>query len=174
MAQLEGGTIAKGYLFSRRRFDFLARIGRALGNRGSEILPVLLPIGFRKSLYPPAYGEKLFEILSQYKFALNVHVGSSGQYAGNIRLFETTGCGVCLITDNKKNMDELFAADEVILYSTQDDLTKTIRELIANPMDYEEIAEKGHRRTINDHSYQSRVVKVIETIVQYHQNNRGS
>ena len=46
-------------------------------------------------------------------FVLNIH---SDEFwlitGGNIRMFEATGVGSCLLTDHKQNLQDLFIPDE--------------------------------------------------------------
>jgi len=47
-------------------------------------------------------------VLKGSKVVLNIHADSSPRFASNMRLFETTGMGACLLTDGRKNLTELF------------------------------------------------------------------
>lgn len=62
----------------------------------------------KKRIYPPVYGRGMYYKLAQSKLVLNVHADSSPEYAPNVRLFETTSVGTCLLTDWKKNKNDLF------------------------------------------------------------------
>ena len=48
--------------------------------------------------------EKLFE----YKICFNNHNRATGDSACNMRLFEATGMGCCLLTDHKSDLNTLF------------------------------------------------------------------
>ena len=78
-----------------------------------------------KKVAPPLFGSKLYELLTDSLITLNVHGHVNANYgkakfaAGNIRLFEATGAGCCLLTDHLPHIEEFFIPDEeIITYKT--------------------------------------------------------
>lgn len=105
----------------------------------------------------PVYGNDLFEIMRSSKISLNFHIDSSGLYAGNARLFEATGMGSCLVTDEKKNLSTLFSPDtEVVTYKNATDCAEKIRWLLDHPRERQEIALAGQRRCLREHTFEKR------------------
>lgn len=103
------------------------------------------------------YGMKMYEILHRSRLSLNVHVDMAGAFTGNMRLFEATGVGSCLLTDWKEDMPTLFQSDvEVMTYKSVDDCLEKARWLIDHPSLCREIAEAGQRRTLAEHTYAQR------------------
>ena len=71
---------------------------------------------------PPVFGVKMFQTLRQSRVVLNTHIDVSPLSASNMRLFEATGVGTCLLTDWKENLAELFEPDkEVLTYNSTEE-----------------------------------------------------
>jgi spore maturation protein CgeB len=91
------------------------------------------------------------------QIAVNVHIGVAGGLAGNMRMFEATGCGALLLTEEAPNLAELFApGEEVVSYTGVDDLVGKIKHYLARPEDAARIAAAGQRRTHSEYSTQNR------------------
>jgi len=54
----------------------------------------------------------MYKALSRAKIGFNIHADIASDYAANMRMFEVTGVGSCLITDWKPNLHELFEDGE--------------------------------------------------------------
>ena len=138
-------------------------IGRAAYWTESPMLPV------NRSLKPfisqPVFGLEMFQVIHDSKLTLNIHADSSPRYASNMRLFETTGVGTCMVTDWKENLSELFELDkEVVAYKTIDECVEKVRWLLEHPEEREGIARAGQRRTLKEHTFMHRAVRLDEII----------
>ena len=81
---------------------------------------------------------------------MNIHIGVAGDYAGNMRIFEVTGVGSCLLTDNKKNMSDLFEpGKEVVVYDSPEDCIAKVKWLLENENERKKIAGSGQKKTLN-------------------------
>ena len=104
-----------------------------------------------------AYGLKMYNILANSKITINSH-GDKVHKAANMRLFESTGAGSCLVTDWKSNLHELFEIDkEVIAYKSIEECIEKIKWLLANEKELEAIAKAGQRRTLENYSFEIRI-----------------
>lgn len=113
----------------------------------------------------PVYGMNMFELIYNSKIVLNIHGEVAGNFAGNVRLFETTGMGTCLLTDNKKNLNELFKVnEEVITYSSVDDCIDKVKWLLSNDDERKKIAFAGQERTLKEHTIQNRCLLIKDII----------
>jgi spore maturation protein CgeB len=111
------------------------------------------------------YGLDMLNTLASSASTLNVHIDDTGDYTGNIRLFEATGVGTCLLTDWKKDLGELFDIDrEVVAFRSLDECLEKARWLLDHPQACEEIGKAGQRRTLEKHSYANRVEELDEII----------
>ena len=124
-----------------------------------------LPPRIRKRAQPPVFGLDMYRELRRSKITLNVHGDVSSTEANNLRLWEATGVGSCLVTDEKSNMGDLFdVGSEVVTYSSPEECAVRIRDLLANDAERERIADAGQRRTLRDHTYDARAVEVDQLI----------
>lgn len=154
----------------------VAKLGRTMEGMGLSI-PALTqpPPGpvvknmlreYPGRLHDPVVALEYFKILSRSKINLNNHIDCAGEFAGNIRLFEATGMGACLVTDWKINMPEMFEPDvEVITYRNTEECAEKVRYLLDNPDQLQRIASAGQRRTLRDHTYQRRTEE-LDKILQ--------
>lgn len=127
------------------------------------ILPVnkkLIPF-----LKPAVFGLEMYQTILDSKITLNIHADSSPTHASNMRLFETTGVGTCLLTDWKENLSELFEIDrEVVTYKSVDECIEKARWLLEQSQERELIAKAGQARTLKDHTFAQRAVQLDEII----------
>jgi spore maturation protein CgeB len=108
----------------------------------------------KQLLKPAVFGLEMFETLQASKVSLNVHADSSPTYASNMRLFETTGVGTCLVTEWRKNLFELFEPDkEVVTYRSPEECLEKIKWLLEHPEECQAIAKAGQARTLKDHTF---------------------
>ncbi len=118
------------------------------------------------SVKPPVFGMDMYKVLSKSKLCFNIHGDIAKKCAGNVRLFEATGAGTCLVTDWKKNMSDLFELDkEVVTYKSVDECLEKVKWLLANPNEAKKIAKAGQDRTLKDHTIKNRV-KIVDTALK--------
>jgi spore maturation protein CgeB len=68
-------------------------------------------------------------------------------------MYEATGVGSCLVTDWKRNLGDLFDADEeVVTYRTPEECADKVRYLLRHDELRNKIARAGQVRTHRDHS----------------------
>lgn len=123
----------------------------------------------RKNFHGGSWGLGMFNILYNSKITMTKHIDSvAGDYANNMTLFEATGVGTLLITDEKKNLAELFNVnEEIVTYKDAEDLATKIKYYLAHEDEREKIALAGQRRTLKDHSYKVRVAELITIVNKY-------
>jgi spore maturation protein CgeB len=127
---------------------------------GIEKLAADSPI--RKRYRGVAWGLDMYRVLARSRISLNYHIELSGEYANNMRLYETTGVGTLLMTDWKRNLHELFEPDvEVVAYRTSEECAEKIRYLLEHEEERARIAKAGQTRTLRDHTYRSRMAELV-------------
>lgn len=118
-----------------------------------------------RSNHPPLYGIDMYNLFSESKIVLNIHIGVAGDYAGNMRMFEVTGVGSCLLTDNKKNLADLFeAGKEVVVYDSPEDCINKVKWLFEHEKEREQIARLGQKKTLESHTVENRCKSIIDII----------
>lgn len=111
------------------------------------------------------FGLKYYSTLSQYNICLNMHGTRMNYGAGNLRMFEATGVGTCLLTDDRSENADLFDInDEIVVYSSFEDLIEKAKWLIRNPKTAIEIALSGQKKTLNKHTYRNKAECLNEYI----------
>jgi hypothetical protein len=115
----------------------------------------------RRRHHGEAWGIDMYRILHASRIALNRHIGAAGAYANNMRLYEATGVGSMLLTDERVNLGELFEPGrEVVTYRTADELADRARHYLEHEDERQAIATAGQRRTLRDHGYDTRMVEL--------------
>jgi spore maturation protein CgeB len=113
----------------------------------------------------PVYGIEMYNLFLHSRIVLNYHIGVAGEYAGNMRMFEVTGVGSCLLTDNKKNMHELFDTEnEVVTYDGEDDCIEKVRWLMEHEDERKKIAKCGNQKTLSSHTVENRCALIYEIL----------
>lgn len=162
MAYLVGNALKKAGLQSvAQRLPGVKKAGLLSGfPKKTEVSDTL-----KSLVQPPVYGLDMFRALQQAKTGFNVHIDAAGNYAANMRLFETTGVGTCLVTDWKQNMKTLFEPDtEVVTYRSAAECVEKVQWLLNHPKERESIAQAGQRRTLQQHNYTLRAHQLHDLI----------
>jgi spore maturation protein CgeB len=114
--------------------------------------PALKPV-----IKSPVYGLEMFQVLHDSHVVLNAHADSSPQYVSNMRLFETTGVGTCMLVDWKENLADLFDVDkEVVAYRSVGECLEKVQWLSEHPEEGAAIAIAGQKRTLAEHTFSHR------------------
>lgn len=124
-----------------------------------------LPDRLLRALEPAVFGLGMYRVLRESRVVLNIHADSSPRFASNMRLFETTGVGACLLTDARENLSQLFEpGKEVVAYASADECADKMHWLVANPVAAERIARAGQERCLRDHTFAKRAVRLDKLI----------
>ena len=130
--------------------------------------PLRAPTNARlaKLCRPPVFGLEYFQILRDSVVSLNTHADTSPRFASNLRLFEATGVGSCLLTDWKDNIRELFEPDcEIVTYRTAKEAAAKAQWLDENPDEAQKIGLAAMRRTATAHGYLHRAAELHDLIL---------
>lgn len=104
------------------------------------------------------HGLPMYQFLGESLVAFNVHIDNARNVASNMRLFEATGMGACLLTDGGEGMSEYFEPDrEVVVYAGANEAVEKARWLLANPEKARAIGEAGFQRALRDHTFEKRI-----------------
>jgi hypothetical protein len=114
-------------------------------------------------IHPSAPGLLTEARLADSRVTVNAHGDSIGD-VGNMRMFEATASGVCLLSDSGPNMSDLYEEDkEVVTYSSVDEAVEKARFLLDNPMHAEAIAGAAQRRYLASHTPLVRARELVAT-----------
>ncbi|MGE5410245.1 MAG: glycosyltransferase [Clostridiales bacterium] len=100
------------------------------------------------------YGVEMYQVLADSKITLNFHGDIVIRKGGNMRLFEATGAGTCLLTDWKENLKDFFELDkEVSVFKSNEECLEKILYLLEHEEERKAIAQAGQKRTLTEYSY---------------------
>ncbi|MBN2305862.1 MAG: glycosyltransferase [Anaerolineae bacterium] len=126
--------------------------------------PVFAALG--KKAQPPVFGLDMYQLLSSFKICLNAHAWSA--YASNMRLYEATGVGTCLLTDWKQNIADLFEPDvEVVTYRSAAEAADRASYLLDHENERQRIVAAGQARTLRDHTLAQRALRLDHILRQH-------
>lgn len=107
--------------------------------------------------------QEVSALYSKSKICINIH--SSGRAEGtNQRFFEVLGTKSFQIVNENDFINENFTEREVVTYRDREDLLNKISYYLENKQERMEIAENGYKKVIEEHTFRSRVSKVVEVI----------
>ncbi len=116
---------------------------------------------------PPLFGVEMFQKLHDARIVFNNHIDISPVSASNMRLFEATGAGSCLITDWKKNLPQLFEPDtEVLTYKSAAECAEKVKYMLEHEPERRAAAAAGQRRTLREHNFKDRAARINEIILK--------
>jgi hypothetical protein len=132
----------------------LAFYGLMESNAGNDVL---------KRVYRgPALGRGMYEILARSAVTLNRHIDVARRFANNLRLFEATGMGACLLTEKSDNLADLFEPGrEVAAYDGDEECIDLCRYYLEHTSEAARIAEAGQRRCLADHSVDRHAERLV-------------
>lgn len=154
---------------------FVGSLGRTQHRRSNGLVARAawtVPIefwGYGGQLWPPwspvkrryrgeAWGLEMYELLAASRIVVNRHGSIAGPYAVNMRLYEGTGMGTLVLTDNGDTLGELFAPGvEAVTYASRRELVDRIRYYLRHEDERAAIAAAGQARTLRDHTYAQRM-----------------
>jgi spore maturation protein CgeB len=84
------------------------------------------------------------------------------------RTFDVLACKKFIITSNKAVINELFETygqkREVVMFRNRHELLELVRYYLDNPEEKNEIAERGHARVLQEHTYDHRIRSMFRYI----------
>jgi len=110
------------------------------------------------------YGAELGNYFNKSRINLNI-IDDTNFPAANMRFFEILISGGLQLCSPCPEMSDVFIENEHILYfTTENDLVKKIKWIIANPKIVKDTRRIGQKVTVNQHTYLKRVQKILETL----------
>jgi len=145
---------------SRERLPF---VGRSAGWKAWPMLQINPHL--RRQMRPAVFGNEMLTTLRGAAIAFNKHIDFAGDEAGNMRLYEATGAGSCLLTDAKRNLSDFYVLDrEVVAYESISECVEKAKWLLEHPQEREAIAIAGQQRTLRDHTFENRALDLHEIV----------
>jgi hypothetical protein len=114
-----------------------------------------------------AFGLDMYRVLAESQITINRHIDIAGGYANNMRLYEATGVGALLATEEAPNLANLFhQGKEVIEYRGADDLLHHIERLLTHD-ERRAMAAAAQARTLRQHTYAQRIATLVDALASH-------
>ena len=94
----------------------------------------------------PIWADNFINAISQSKIALNLSQGKASRYYSSDRFAQLIGNGLLVMIDKKTEFSNFFKKDEVVTYSSLEDLSKKIDKYSNNNKLRRKIAKKGRNK----------------------------
>jgi spore maturation protein CgeB len=120
---------------------------------------------FMKSnnVYHELYGPEMVKLFNSSKIVLNFHADRS--YGPNMRVFEVTGSGAFLLTDEAEDLRYFFrVGKEIETFDNEKELLYKVNYFLCKDRERNDIASAGYVRCHNDHTYRKRVEQMMNLI----------
>jgi len=128
--------------------------------------------GYGKGSLPPgsplaacwrgeAWGREMYALYLRSKIVLNRHGEVAKGSGNNLRQYEATGCGACLLTDQPGVFSAGF---ECAVYGGPDEIGPAALDLLGEVGVMREIAAAGQRATLGRHAYSDRMGAVAVAV----------
>jgi len=116
-----------------------------------------------------AWGLAMYGKLLNARVTINQHPDVVVEnYANNMRLYEATGVGTLLITDQKINLADIFApGKEVLAYRSAQECAEMARYYLDHEEERKTIARAGQERTLREHTYLHRMQEFLEIVKRH-------
>lgn len=130
---------------------------------GAESRPGDSPI--RARFHGEAWGIDMYRVLAGSRIVLNRHSPVHREFAVNMRLYEATGVGSMLLTDERADLAQIFEPGrEIVTWKGSQDCAEKLAWFLDHETERAAIAAAGQKRTLREHTYRHRMQEVIAAI----------
>jgi hypothetical protein len=145
---------------------------RGDGNRTAATgATVRLHEEFPDRCHPTVFGGDMFRLLERATASVHHEVNGA---ATSLRLFETTGAGAALVTNEVTGLDRLFEpGTEVLTYRTEQEAVSLVRSIVEDPSLALAVGRAGHARTMRDHTTATRARQLSDILAERLQRPRN-
>ena len=142
------------------RISFLDALSRKVPvdfyGYGEQLLPSDSPL--RQSHHGRVWGDALYAVYGSHLIVIHRNIDVAHRSASAKRLFEATGMGACVVTENSDDIEAFFSPNrEIVTYSDLEECVTVVKELLEHPKKARDIGKKGQERTLRDHTYDRRI-----------------
>lgn len=131
------------------------------------------PAAIQTKWHGPVWGLDMYKVLLGSHIVVNRHGGIAQGYSNNLRMFEATGCGALLLTEQAPNLADYFNADQCATYLSPADAVARIDYYLSNSFHLAAVAGLGQSKTLRVHTYAQRM-PVVSKILEEHVRKRAA
>jgi len=115
-----------------------------------------------------------YDLLRSSKIVVNIHRDEEADI-GNIRCYEVTGLGTCLLTDRGGPLSKRFDLEnDIVTFNSIEECISKIDFLLKNPHERERIARNGQRKTLEKYTVRDQCKAISDILVQQYALSRSS
>lgn len=160
-----------------KRLNYLKDVAKAPLGVGKEFSigyfiasnqPEALPAGVHMYNQGARWGIEMYRALKTGRISLNTHIDLAKGETGNMRMFESTGVGTFLLTDDGEQIKKYFEPGvEIETFRDSRELIEKIHYYLEHPEEREAIARRGQERCLQDYSMSRRAAEFDQIIKKY-------
>lgn len=102
------------------------------------------PRDIRAVTRPPVFGRDLLRAIGQAKIVVNGAIDMAGSEKGNMRIWESLGCGAALVSDAGKYPAHLEAGRDFVTYNAPSEAAKIVTDLLSDRSRLRATATRGN------------------------------
>lgn len=130
--------------------------------------PEKMPLELKRINYGARWGLEMYRTLRAGKIILNAEINMARGEAGNMRLFEITGCGGFCLTEYQPNIENYFKPGfEIETFRDEEELIDKITYYLTNDDKRLKIAQRGQRRCHREYNMVRRTHAFSEILLRY-------
>ncbi len=148
----------------RLRFEIISRLNESfdLVVHGDKIWRKIVGNGWRgKANY---FNDNVVKVYNTHAIHLNISKFQLTQ-AINQRPYDVSACGGFLLTDERKDLRNLFTHEEILSYKDMEDLIYKAAYFLNNDAERKEMAKRARSRVLACHTYAHRVDEILRTVI---------
>lgn len=108
------------------------------------------------------WGIDMYRVLHRSVVTFNIHESLLDGHVGNMRMFEASGVGTCILNDEGHNLNQLFeVGKEIESYRTIAEAIEKVNYYLDHPQKAIEIGTNAQKRTLRDYNYENRIASLI-------------
>ena len=143
--------------------EICTRLPVAVWGYGAESLTADSAI--RRSFRGQLWGREMYQVFARSKIALNRHIDVAEGHANNMRMYEATGMGALLLTEEAPNLADQFKPGiELVTYRDADELIAKAAYYLDHEDERLRIATAGQQRTRREHTERQRMGELIKIL----------
>ncbi|MDX2142283.1 MAG: glycosyltransferase [Rhodospirillaceae bacterium] len=113
------------------------------------------------------FGMEMYRAIRGGRVAPNFHIDLAATRSNNMRMFETTGVGTFILTDEDPSVKDFFApGQELETFASREELIEKTLYYLDHEAEREDIARRGQARCLRDHSMEARAAQLMDTITR--------
>jgi Glycosyl transferases group 1 len=149
---LQRAAILEAVAALRERHIVAFHLDRSRATRWAEsplgrLLPPMAkyrrPEDIRAVSKAPVFGRSLYQAMSRAKIVLNGAIDMAGDERGNMRCFESMGCGALMVSDRGRYPLGIEDGRTMMAYADPVDAVRKIENVLQNPADLRALARAG-------------------------------